>query len=339
MEIELNNSQSRLIINNCNFINCEIDSSYENAPHGGALSIRLSNGAQTYISNSTFKECKAEFEGSGIYSDIFSGAKLTIDGQCQFIDCNRSGSGLLAGIFLPNAQLTLEDCIFRGCQINGGAVIFMFDYGVANLNKVIFENCSSRYGGGISLYPDSYQSRQVINGSTFNNCRATIGGGIYFEYNSNYTLEFINTTFFNCTAQYGGGLQYLLLYIVLWFWQEQSQACVLWYVFLNGVNAQENVFLVVVLAQENAVQDVVNAQQNVVLDVVNSQENVVLIAVQDVLIVVQNAVLIVIVNQANFTKSIYSSVQFKFFAVFNHSYSHQYIICLNMDLVSQQQLG
>lgn len=56
MEIRLNNSYNILNIRNCNLIKCEISSSSLYS-YGGALYLRLSNGSQSSISNSTFKEC------------------------------------------------------------------------------------------------------------------------------------------------------------------------------------------------------------------------------------------------------------------------------------------
>ncbi|KAA6402915.1 MAG: hypothetical protein EZS28_001556 [Streblomastix strix] len=166
------------------------------------------------ISNSSFKECKSEVIGGGIFAEIDSGSKLSIDGQCQFIDCYAvNGGGLYARIYSSSSLLRLEDCLFKGCQsysAGGGMLIDCENYGVAKLNKVIFENCSSSNGGGGIFLDMSSPTQQVINGLTFSSCSASYyGGGIYLEYNNNSTLEFINTTFFNCSAYNGGGIYYI----------------------------------------------------------------------------------------------------------------------------------
>ncbi|KAA6396983.1 MAG: hypothetical protein EZS28_007493 [Streblomastix strix] len=148
-------------------------------------------------------ECKAKEDGGGICADILSGSILTIDEQCQFIDCYADeGGGLFAWIHDSSSLLTLQECLFRGCKSGGGA--YVYSYIGAQLNKVTFENCSSYRGGGIYFILNNL-TQLVINGSTFNSCRASsYGGGIYLEYYSS-SLEFIDTTFFNCSAEYYGG--------------------------------------------------------------------------------------------------------------------------------------
>ncbi|KAA6395287.1 MAG: hypothetical protein EZS28_009187 [Streblomastix strix] len=120
--------------------------------YGGGLYLIIWNESRGSISNSTFKECKA-YDGGGVYTDISTGAKLTIDGQCQFIDCSADrGGGLYAKIYNFSCQLILQDCLFRGCQARygggGGIYIDSFSQSVSQVNKVKFENCSSEKDGG-----------------------------------------------------------------------------------------------------------------------------------------------------------------------------------------------
>ncbi|KAA6353935.1 MAG: hypothetical protein EZS28_050538, partial [Streblomastix strix] len=73
-------------------------------------------------------------EGSGgaIHAFIYTGGKLTIDGQCNFTRCeaNSDGGGIFALVSEVNSQLSLEDIKFEECTVDenqygygGGAYI------------------------------------------------------------------------------------------------------------------------------------------------------------------------------------------------------------------------
>ncbi|KAA6386932.1 MAG: hypothetical protein EZS28_017541 [Streblomastix strix] len=154
---------------------------------------------------------------------------LTVDGQCQFIDCNAysTAGGLYAFFYNSSSKLVLEDCLFRGCYSlhqSGGS--YIYNQGALLVNRVIFENCScdSDYSGGMDICIHGESIQCIINGTSFINCRgirggAYSGGAIYIDSgqsNEISTIHFISQTQIlieNCSASWeGGGISCFLTY-------------------------------------------------------------------------------------------------------------------------------
>ncbi|KAA6353791.1 MAG: hypothetical protein EZS28_050682, partial [Streblomastix strix] len=183
---------------------------------GGALYIRLSNRGKCWILNSTFTNCNAS-NGGAIYAQIDSGAELTIDGLCSFIDCyaQLSGGGLYAQIVGQNSKLLLEDgLIFERCHAGlvynekrgGGTYINSISSGSFIINKVSYISCEGSRGGGIDIGGNSSET-QKLNRTLFERCNAGSGAGLNLVViNGNANIELISITCVECRGTSGGGL-------------------------------------------------------------------------------------------------------------------------------------
>ncbi|KAA6320855.1 MAG: hypothetical protein EZS28_054631, partial [Streblomastix strix] len=179
----ISSSTGILEIINTNFIDCKGD--IPSHSQGGALNLAVSGNRQISIQKCKFQSCLA-FDGAGICAVISTGGQLTVDGECQFIDCQGYGfgSGLYATVQSTNSQLILNDglsferCI---CERQGGGLYISSTYqGAAYVNKVTFDSCKSPEGGGIDLYSSYNTIKQSFIGTQFISCNASkSGGGIY----------------------------------------------------------------------------------------------------------------------------------------------------------------
>ncbi|KAA6377790.1 MAG: hypothetical protein EZS28_026682, partial [Streblomastix strix] len=126
---------------------------------------------------------------------ILSGSILSIDGQCQFIDCYAysGGGGIYARIYYSGRLIIQEDCLFKGCKslAGGGAFVETEYQGDVQLNKVTFDNCSASDSGGGIYCSINNQAKISINNIIINNCRAPNGGGIYIDANFPSQFQFI----------------------------------------------------------------------------------------------------------------------------------------------------
>ncbi|KAA6381788.1 MAG: hypothetical protein EZS28_022684 [Streblomastix strix] len=198
---------------NTNFIRCN-GSLNDNGSLGGAIYILMRNQCQAIISNCKFQQCQA-YSGGGIFTDMFNGGNLTIDGQCQFIDCYsyNTGGGLYISNYNAGSIFILQDAYLKGCKSAssaGGIYIFNMNEAVFHINNVTVDNCRANSGGGLLLVVFYNQYQQLfISGLTVSNCTASDRGGgmrIYNEAVVNDTIEFRDTSFVNCSALDGGGI-------------------------------------------------------------------------------------------------------------------------------------
>ncbi|KAA6375571.1 MAG: hypothetical protein EZS28_028902, partial [Streblomastix strix] len=177
------------------------------------------------------------YNGGGIFASIYTGGKLTIDGQCNFTECKSDyGGGFLAHVAGRNSLLTLEDGIqFESCTsryLNGGGayldisdqatslregggmnVRIQNENSILELVGVLFENCSTFgsqcYGGGLYVVVNTNTSLLISGMSLFNNCSSDyIGGGCYVSCSGSGSQIQITgqLEFENCTSDLGGGL-------------------------------------------------------------------------------------------------------------------------------------
>ncbi|KAA6384743.1 MAG: hypothetical protein EZS28_019729 [Streblomastix strix] len=186
------------------------------AVQGGALNIWLSNEGKCYIANSSFINCSAKYDGGAIYTQISSGAELTIDGLCSFTDCytQQYGGGLYAKIDGLNSKLILEDGMkFERCrsQQGGGAYIYFNNNGSFDINKVQYIDCEGINGGGI--YINSNTSKTLnLNGTLLERCKSSYqGGGLYVNIYYGGQLIIDSCQFYQCESGNGGGI-YVQIY-------------------------------------------------------------------------------------------------------------------------------
>jgi hypothetical protein len=170
------------------------------------------------VSNSTFTQNTASFNGGGFYNDIgsaweeYSSAAITISG-CSFSGNSAVGAG--GGVYCATNGsrhvIKYDSCTFdRNTAESGGGIHLQFGmlgrHGVNsqfNLTRSSFRNNSaSAYGGGISLY--NFSHALIVGGSIIENNTAPNGGGISLAYSVG--MAFDSCLIRNNTAQNGGGL-------------------------------------------------------------------------------------------------------------------------------------
>ncbi|KAA6402212.1 MAG: hypothetical protein EZS28_002264 [Streblomastix strix] len=211
---------SFLMINDSEFIQCKGSEIY-----GGAIYLSINNDGNVTISNSSFYQCEA-IDGGGIFAHVYSGGKLTIDGQCDFTECKSSyngGGGISSSITGLNSQLIIDDGVkFEDCIVDnfedqgsgGGIYINIWNHGQCIINKVLLCNCSSYeggaeyYGGGMCAFISAENSILELIDVKFENCSSLYyqGGGIFIVVNSGAQLSIPQSfQFKNCKANYGGG--------------------------------------------------------------------------------------------------------------------------------------
>ncbi|KAA6388028.1 MAG: hypothetical protein EZS28_016445, partial [Streblomastix strix] len=176
---------------------------------GGTIQLNINNEGQVTISNSSFDKCESRL-GGAIYSEIFTGGKLTINGLTNFTQCKADyGGGFFAHIAGRNSLLTLEDGLkFDGNNVDntygGGVCIYIFDLGQ---NDNIYGEDIGRGGG---LFVGVYSGAQLIMSGTcvFKNCSAVNGGGIFSEIIHGGQINIKNQCIFSeCkTSDSGGGI-------------------------------------------------------------------------------------------------------------------------------------
>ncbi|KAA6380362.1 MAG: hypothetical protein EZS28_024111, partial [Streblomastix strix] len=207
------------IINNCTFSNCFATG------NGGALNIKVSNGASINIIDCTFTNCTSETNGGAIKLDISSGSTSTFEGFIKFKNCTGNIGGasyiIISGI---NSKLIINQIQFEDCyssSIGGGLYLLSQLHAHVYIEQLTFSNCSSvSSGGGTHIISDTNGYIQ-INQMTTEDCKCIKGngGGIYVSIDFGTFSEFkmINISLFRCRAQtdttkdipptgYGGGI-------------------------------------------------------------------------------------------------------------------------------------
>ncbi|KAA6371469.1 MAG: hypothetical protein EZS28_033004, partial [Streblomastix strix] len=206
------------IINNCTFSNCFATG------NGGALNIKVSNGASINIIDCTFTNCTSEANGGAILLYISAGSISTFEGFIKFKNCTGNVGGasqiIISGI---NSKLIINQIQFEDCyssSIGGGLYLLSNLQSHVYIEQLSFSNCSSlSSGGGTHIISESKGFIQ-INQMTVEDCQCIKGngGGIYVSIDFSTSSEFkmINISLFRCRAQtdtsstshtgYGGGI-------------------------------------------------------------------------------------------------------------------------------------
>ncbi|KAA6398361.1 MAG: hypothetical protein EZS28_006113 [Streblomastix strix] len=207
------------IIRECTFTNCFATG------NGGALSIKVSNGASINIIDCTFTNCTSVANGGAIKLDISAGSTSTFEGLIQFINC----SGLVGGAFWASIgsenskliinQMQIQDC--SSSNIGGGMYLQSKLQAIVNIEQLTFKNCSSLSSGGGAYIITESQGYITINKITAEDCTCQKGngGGIYvnIDFGASSQFKMINISLLRCKAQsdtsndipptgYGGGI-------------------------------------------------------------------------------------------------------------------------------------
>ncbi|KAA6373660.1 MAG: hypothetical protein EZS28_030814, partial [Streblomastix strix] len=126
------------------------------ATNGGGLFIQtyvITNPItyQISISNSSFDQCEALNKGGGIYAYMITGAKLVIDGLCNFNQCTCSQPGNGGGIYLyqgTSSLTSITNSSFIDC-------------------KTISNSSDQRYGWGGAIFFETSVTAQNLNEQNF----------------------------------------------------------------------------------------------------------------------------------------------------------------------------
>ena len=185
--IDLNGSPT---IENCIIRNCE-------AGWGGGIEIHGAWLPGTIINNSTIENCSADY-GAGIYMTSNATAKIT---GALIRDCKAvfEGGGLYADTDVTS--LALESCIFLSNEAgrNGGGMGFTRCSPTLD-NCTFTDNTATEDGGGMWF---NNSSAPTLTDCTFaNNESSSQGGAVYCD---NGAPMFVNCIFENNTADTGGG--------------------------------------------------------------------------------------------------------------------------------------
>ncbi|KAA6373983.1 MAG: hypothetical protein EZS28_030490, partial [Streblomastix strix] len=94
-----------------------------------------------------------------------------------------TGYGASANAYLyTGSQLQIEDCQFiqcKGSEINGGAIYLNINNkGQATISNSLFNQCESKFGGGIYVSIESGGKLTIQQQCNFTECKADTGGGI-----------------------------------------------------------------------------------------------------------------------------------------------------------------
>ena len=144
--------------------------------------------------NSSFINAHSDLSGGVILAKYFP-AEITIDGEKQYI---------------PSDPILIENCKFENvsCDNDGGAIHIDLDSGAQHIQKTMnivgsnFTNCSSKYGGAISVLGGALN----IESSKFlDNYASFEGGAIYSSWTA---LNITNSNFRNNTAAKNAGALY-----------------------------------------------------------------------------------------------------------------------------------
>ncbi|KAA6390939.1 MAG: hypothetical protein EZS28_013534, partial [Streblomastix strix] len=187
--------------------------------YGGAICLNISFEGQVIISNSTFNQCEAQY-GGGIFAQIQSGGRLTIEGQCKFHECitEQNGGAIDAQIY-SSSILTIDgQCTFTQCtaQNSGGGISAQIDGENSKFvfgDDVLFDTCSSNFSGG--LYANIRTGAQLIfeGDIKFKDCSASdsVGGGMFALCDNEGSLiqSLGELLFNNCSSSFIGGGAYI----------------------------------------------------------------------------------------------------------------------------------
>ena len=144
--------------------------------------------------NSSFINAHSDLSGGVILAKYFP-AEITIDGEKQYI---------------PSDPILIENCKFENvsCDNDGGAIHIDLDSGAQHIQKTMnivgsnFTNCSSKYGGAISVLGGALN----IESSKFlDNYASFEGGAIYSSWTA---LNITNSNFHNNSAAKNAGALY-----------------------------------------------------------------------------------------------------------------------------------
>ena len=186
-------------------------------PNGGA--IYGCNGTYIMIYNSEFynntgsrvsKKQWSEFKkgmGSAICMKIGTVLKL-------YDSVFRDNIGYLTTILIVTwddvntnqSILYVENCLFENNTARTNSVIYLDEFGIAEIINSVFKNNVATYYGGIVALDTSNST--LVKNCTFENNSAINGGGIYINsYDSNYrsNVKIIDSTFTQNTANEHGG--------------------------------------------------------------------------------------------------------------------------------------
>ena len=188
---------------NVNFENCE-------ASDGGAVGV-YQVGADfeiDKIKNCTFKNCKAKYDGGGLYLSVrtrFSASALTFY-QCEA----ERGGGVYNGCKKP---VTLSKSKIEQCSASkSGGGLYYYGGGAMTLNSVEVKNCKSKSGGGMYLLTPGSGSEIRIDHGDIHHCTADQQGGGLYIYDDGKDTDETNKTVVTDTAihdnraELGGGV-------------------------------------------------------------------------------------------------------------------------------------
>ncbi|KAA6374911.1 MAG: hypothetical protein EZS28_029562 [Streblomastix strix] len=228
----------------CSFIDCEStdsgggfyinasDSNYDinllgsmqfercTGKNGGGLFFSSEQVGQITINVMQFSNCKSQDYGGGLYTNITSGAQMTIIGITTFYNCHSTGDkeGYGGGQYLEtrNGDSIIRitgELEYNKCEAfyGGGLYADIRDNAIVEINKLSFTDCLSKQnGGGIYTWIGSEGQFTISGTALFLNCNSsTSGGGIYLETNDG-TVSFNPTEQIlieNCNStELGGGI-------------------------------------------------------------------------------------------------------------------------------------
>ncbi len=112
------------------------------------------SATQIDLSGLTFRDCRAEPRGAGLYADQVTSVTLS---SCTFVDCETTtefdqGGGIaIRGASAAPTSAELTDCSFWGCSAAGyGGGLYLTDTD-ATLSSCTFSSNDSSQGGAIEV--------------------------------------------------------------------------------------------------------------------------------------------------------------------------------------------
>lgn len=148
---------------------------------GGAIYIEKGGYAKVsaLVRHNRFVACSSASNPGGAIAA--SSATLNIS-DCYFWSCDALYGG---GVYAGNCRGYMTDCTFEDCSSPlsgglGGAICTMFSpAGAIDIERTVFEQCSSEYGGGI--YSQSQAALNIRN-VDFVGCQSVEpGGAVWFQ--------------------------------------------------------------------------------------------------------------------------------------------------------------
>ena len=146
------------------------------------------------IVNSSFINVHSDLSGGAILGKYFPDS-IKVDGERQYI---------------PSDPMLIENCIFENisCGNDGGAIHIDLDSGSQRIPQILniidsnFTNCSSRYGGAISILGGTLNLEDI---NFIDNYASFEGGAIYSSWTN---LNISNSNFLNNSAAKNAGAIY-----------------------------------------------------------------------------------------------------------------------------------